>query len=152
MATITLPDGVSHDDCNQTIDELRKVIAAQRELLESTTATLNAAIQTIDSINAIMQLAPAPAPAKRNRGRPSKVTDDSLLLDGFNSMKADFVAAHKLEKPTDSAVLNWYFEQAFAQYGRRISTVKSKQFQGKLKRLKNRLGDIRNPIVKIPIK
>jgi len=79
------------------------------------------------------------------------VEDDTWLLNAFNEMKADFQAANKYRKPTDNAVLTWYFGRQFERYGKRASHAKSPEFQGKLKRFRNRLGDVRNPIRKTPI-
>ena len=88
---------------------------------------------------------------KRGRGRPRKVVDDTFLLNAFNEMKAEFQAANKFQKPTDNAVLTWYFGRQFERYGRSASYAKSPEFQSKLKRFQNRLGDVRNPIHKTPI-
>ncbi len=153
MKTITQPDAIGHETCNQTIEELLAVVASQQALLESTIASLNTANQTIATLNSLMALIPANSTAKRGRGRPTKVTTDAFLLETFNStMKPAFVAANQFAKPTDRAVLNWYFEKEYARYGMSASRVRGKVFQGKLKRMKNRLGDARHPIVKLPIK
>lgn len=153
MKTITLPDAIGHEACNQTIDDLVRLVASQRALLESTTETLNAANQTIATLNSLLTLMPTATTEKRGKGRPKKVTDDSWLLETFNnSILPEFIAANKSTKPTDTAVLNWYFTKEYARHGMSASRVRGKVFQGKLKRMKNRLGDARNPITKLPIK
>ena len=91
------------------------------------------------------------APQKRGRGRPRKVEDDTWLLTAFNEMKAEFQATNKFRRPTDNAVLTWFFGREFERNGGRASHAKSAVFQGKLKRFRNRLGDVRNPIRKSPI-
>ena len=145
MKTITLPDGIGHEACNQTIEELVQLVASQRALLESTTASLNAAVQTIATLNSLMALMPAAKTTKRGRGRPTKRTDDSWLVETFNNtMLPEFIAANKNAKSTDSAVLTWYFTKEYARYGWSASRVRGKVFQGKLKTLKNRLGDARD--------
>lgn len=153
MKTITLPDAIGHEACNKTIDDLLQLVASQRALLESATETLNAANQTIATLNSLMAMMPPAKTEKRGRGRPTKHTDDSLLVEAFNStMLPEFIAANRNAKPTDSAVLTWYFTKEYARYGWSASRVKGKVFQGKLKTLKNRIGDARNPISKLPIK
>lgn len=153
MKTITLPDGIGHEACNKTIDDLLQLVASQRGLLESMTATLNAANQTIANFNSLMALMPTAKTEKRGRGRPKKYAADSWLVETFNNtMLPEFVAANRDAKPTDSAVLTWYFTKEFARYGMSASRVRGKVFQSKLKTLKNRLGDARNPIAKLPIK
>lgn len=146
-----MPDGLGHDDCNATIQDLLRLNESQRALLKATTDSLIAANKTIETLNSLIALAPTPPPEKRGRGRPKKVTDDTWLLEAFNEMKAEYVAANKRLKPTDDAVLTWYFGEMFRRYGSRASKAKSAAFQGKLKRFKNRLGDVRNPIRKTPI-
>jgi phage terminase small subunit len=153
LETITPPVGAGHEGCNQTIQDLLKVIESQRTLLEAQTATLKAANQTIATLNSLLALTPPSKSAKRGKGRPTKHTDDSLLLEIFNStMLPEFRAANRNVKPTDSAVLTWYFTKEFSRYGWSASRVRGKVFQGKLKTLKNRISDARNPIVKLPIK
>lgn len=140
------------DACKATIAAMSEVMAAQRDLLIQSSDTLNSAIQTIGALNEAISLHTAAIPAKRGKGRPRKVTDDRWMLDAFSKMKAEFIASNKFAKPTDTAVLNWYFEKVFSGYGLRVSKVKSAAYQGKLKRFKNRLGAIRRTFVKIPIK
>ena len=153
MKTITLPDSLVHEACNKTIDDLLKLVASQRELLESTTATLEAANQTIANLNSLMALMPSSKSEKRSRGRPKKRTDDAWLVEIFNNtMLPEYIAANRHKKPTDTEVLTWYFTREYARYGWSASRVKGKVFQGKLKTMKNRLGDARNPITKLPIK
>jgi hypothetical protein len=65
-------------------------------------------------------------------------------------MEAAFIAANKLKKPTDDAVLTWYLEQEFKHQGLRESRARDAEFQSKLKRFKNRLSDVRNPGFKNP--
>lgn len=153
MQTNTMPDGIGHEACDKTIDELLQLVASQRTLLEAATASLNAANQTIATLNSLMALMPPAKSEKRGRGRPIKNTDDSWLVEVFNStMLPDFVAANKFAKPSDKAVLSWYFTKEYSRYGWSASRVRDKVFQGKLKTLQNRLGDARNPIAKLPIK
>lgn len=153
MKTITPPDDIAHEACNQTIDELVQLVASQRALLESITASFRAATQTIATLNSVIALMPAAHTTKRGRGRPTKYTDDSWLVETFNNtMLPEFIAANRYAKATDSAVLTWYFSKEFARYGMSASRVRGKVFQSKLKTLKNRLGDARNPISKLPIK
>ena len=145
MKTITLPDGIGHEACNQTIDELVQLVASQRALLEATTATLNAANQTIATLNSLMALIPPAKTEKRGRGRPTKNTEDLALVEIFNTtMLPEFIAANRHAKPTDSAVLTWYFTKEYARYGWSASRVRGKVFQSKLKTLKNRLGNARD--------
>lgn len=145
MKTITLPDGIGHEACNQTIDELVQLVASQRTLLEATTATLNAANQTIATLNSLMALIPPAKTEKRGKGRPTKSTEDLALVEIFNTtMLTEFIAANRHAKPTDSAVLTWYFTKEYARYGWSASRVRGKVFQGKLKTLKNRLGNARD--------
>lgn len=152
MKTLDLHDDAEHEELDKSIEDLRKVIVYQRELMQSMTETLESQNQTIDALISVIPLLPVLVPSKRGRGRPKKVTDDRWLVEAFSTMKSEFITANKLTKPTDTAILNWYFEQVFAKYGRSASKVHGSEFQGKLKRLKNRLGDARNPIRKIPIK
>ena len=135
-----------------TIKSLRAEIIELRQLLVKTTASLEAAVSTIATINEVIPLLPSAVPAKRKRGRPIKVTDDSWMLAWFSETEAQFLATNKLKKPTDDAVLTWAFENIFLKHGLRASKARSPDFQKKLKRFKNRLGDARNPIVKTPIK
>ena len=142
MKTIPLPDGVGHEACNKTIDELLQLVASQRALLESTTASLKTAVETIAIFNSLMALMPPAKTEKRKRGAPKKKTNDFAILEIFNSKK----------DPSDLDVLTWYFEKEFKRNGLRASRVRSKEFQGKLKTFRNRLGDVRNPIAKLPVK
>lgn len=130
------------DYCSQTMESMRVEIAELRELLKRTT----------DMLSAFTSLHPVATPPKKGRGRPQKVTSDIWLLDAFDKMKTEFMAVNKLEKPTDSAVITWYFAREFLRLDMRESKARSPAFQSKLKRLKNRLGDIRNPIRTLPIK
>ena len=152
MKTLDLHDDAEHEAFDESIEDLRKVLASQRELMQSMIETIEFQNQTIDALISVIPLLPVLVPSKRRRGRPKKVTDDGWLVEAVSTMKSEFSAAKKFTKPTDTAVLNWYFEQMFAKYGNRAAKVHSIEFQGKLKRLKNRLGDARNPIRKTPIK
>ena len=141
--------GIGHEACNKTIDDLLQLVAAQRALLESTTASLNAANQTIAALNSLIALMPATKTTKRGRGRPTKHTDDSSLVEIFNNiMLPEFIAANRNAKATDAAVLTWYFTKEYSRYGRSASRVRGKEFQGKLKTLKNRLGNARDRLYK----
>lgn len=153
MTTINLPDGIGHEACNQTIEKLLELVASQRALIESTTQRLSAANQTIATLHSLIALMPSTRTEKRVRGRPAKRTDDSWLVETFNNtMLPEFVAANRNAKATDTAVLTWYFTKEYARYGWSASRVRGKVFQAKLKTLKNRLGDARHPITKLPIK
>ena len=153
MKTITLPDSLGHKACNKTIDDLLKLVASQRALLESTTASLKTAVETIAIFNLLMALMPPAKTEKRGRGAPKKKTNDFELVEIFNSiMLPEFQAANSKKDPSDLDVLNWYFEKEFKRNGLRASRVRSKEFQGKLKTFRNRLGDVRNPIAKLPVK
>lgn len=151
MKNFALPVDTEHEAFDKSIEDLRKVIVSQRELLQSMTETIESQNQTIDALISAIPLQTVLVPSKRRRGRPIKVTDDRWLVEAVSTMKSEFIAAKKFTKPTDTAVLNWYFEQEFAKFGIRAAKIHSKEFQGKLKRLKNRLGDARNPNRKIPI-
>ena len=130
------------DACKATMSAMSEEVAALRDLLKQAMSTLNQAVTAPDKN----------APAKRQRGRPKKIADDdSLLLEAFNGIKAEFVAANTREKPTDGAVLNWYFEKVFSMRGLRVTKVKGAEFQKKLKTFKNRLSDARNPTFRNPI-
>ncbi|MBC7609378.1 MAG: hypothetical protein H7228_07345 [Polaromonas sp.] len=132
---------VELDACKATISAMSTEMAALRDLLK----------QSTDMLNAAMSLQPIATPAKGRRGRPKKVIDDGWMLEAFTEIKAEYIAANKGLKPTDDAVLTWYFGEMFLKHGSRASKAKSSKFQSKLKRLKNRLGDVRNPISKTPI-
>lgn len=132
------------DSCMQTIKDMRAEISALQDLLRRTQDTLAIALQAVQS-----QAPKAHLPAKR--GRPRKVDDDSWLLEAFSTMKAEFIAANRLKKPTDGAVLTWYFAKEFQRHGLRESRALTPEFSSKLKRLRNRLGDVRNPTRKTPI-
>lgn len=140
------------DACKATMSAMSEEMAAQRDLLRQSNETLNSAIQTIGALNEAISFQTAAIPAKRGKGRPRKVTDDRWMLDAFSKMKAEFIASNKFAKPTDAAVLTWYFEQEFSRHGLRVSKVRGAAYQGKLKHFKNRLGAIRRTLVKIPIK
>lgn len=153
VKTITPPDAIGHDACNQTIDELLRLVESQRALLEAMTESLKTANQTIGALNSLMALIPTAKTEKRGRGRPKKNADDSWMVEAFNStMLPEFIAANPYKKSTDSEVLTWYFTKEYARYRWSASRVRGKVFQGKLKTLKNRLGDARNPIATLPIK
>jgi hypothetical protein len=152
MKTLDLHDDAEHEAFDESIEDLRKVLASQRELMQSMIETIESQNQTIDALISVIPLLPVLVPSKRRRGRPKKVIDDRWLVEEVTTMKSEFIASNKFTKPTDTAVLNWYFEQVFAKYGIRAAKVYSEEFQGKLKSLKNRLGDARHPIRKIPIK
>ena len=124
------------DACKATMSAMSEEMAALRDLLQQTMNTLNQAVTALNTKE----------PAKRQRGRPKKIADDdSLLLNAFNGIKAEFVAANTQENPTDGAVLNWYFEKVFSQHGLRATKVKGTEFQKKLKTFRNRLSDARQP-------
>jgi hypothetical protein len=145
MKAITLPDGIGHDACNQTIDELVQLVASQRALLESTLASLNAANETISTLNALWALMPTAKTEKRSRGRPKKRIDSHVLLETFNNvMLPEFEAANRRINASDTAVLTWYFTKELAPYGWSANRVSGRDFQSKLKTLKNQLGDARN--------
>lgn len=145
MEKTALSDGIGHDACNKTIEELLQLVASQRELLDATTASLYAANQTIATLNSLMALVPTAKTEKRGKGRPTKNMNDSWLVETFNNvMLPEFAAANKGKRPTDSAVLTWYFTKEYARYGWSASRVRDKVFQGKLKTLKNRIGNARN--------
>lgn len=152
MKTLELHDDAEHEAFDTSIEDLRKVFVSQRELMQSMIETIESQNQTIDALISVIPLLPVLVPSKRRRGRPIKVTDDRWLVEAVSTMKSEFNAVNKFTKPTDTAVLNWYYEQVFTKYGIRAAKVHSIEFQGKLKRLKNRLGDARNPIRQIPIK
>ena len=153
MKTIPLPDGVGHEACNKTIDELLQLVASQRALLESTAASLKTAVETIAIFNSLMALMPPAKTEKRKRGAPKKKTNDFAILKIFNStLLPEFQAANSKKDPSDLDVLNWYFEKEFKRNGLRASRVRSKEFQGKLKTFRNRLGDVRNLTAKLPVK
>lgn len=152
MKATTLPDGIGHEACNQTIDELVQLVASQRALLESTIASLNDANQTMARLKSLMALMPIAKTEKRGRGRPRKTDDDAWMIAAFAEWETGFKAANKYAKATDSDVLTWAFEQMFARHNLPVSKVRSKGFQSKLKTLKNRLGDVRNPVRKLPVK
>lgn len=152
MEESILPDNTGHEACNQTIDELLQLVASQRALLESTIASLDAANQTIATLNSLRALMPTAKTEKRGRGRPRKIDDDAWMIAAFSEWEADFKAANKYAKVTDSAVITWAFEQMFAKHNLPVSKVRSKGYQSKLKTLKNRLGDVRNPVRKLPVK
>ena len=153
MEKIDLPDGKGHEACNQTIQDLLKVIESQRELLKSTMERFDTAIKTIGIISSLLALMPSAKSEKQGRGRPAKRANDSELLKTFNNtMMPEFVSANPSTKSTDSAVLTWYFTKEFSRYGMSASRVRGKVFQSKLKTLKNRIGNARNPLPKLPIK
>lgn len=140
------------DACKATISAMSEEMTALRDLLKQTMNTLNQAVTTLTTVNQAVTELNSKEPAKRQRGRPKKIADgDSLLLEGFNAMKAEFIAANTQKKPTDSAVLNWYFEKVFLRQGLRATKVKGAEFQKKLKTFKNRLSDARNPMFRNPI-
>jgi hypothetical protein len=144
-------------DTEQVQAELNACIATIKSMNGEITALhllLAEAMQTIAILKATRPLPPlidSTAP-KRKRGRPRTVNDDSWMLEWFKETKTKFIAANKFKKPTDTAVITWSFEQSFLLHSIRISKARSPEFQAKLKRFKNRLGDVRNPIVKVPIK
>ena len=153
VKTIPLSDGMGHEACNQTIDKLLRLVASQRELLESTTASLKTAVETIAILNSVMALMPPAKTEKRGRGAPKKRTNDLALLEIFNStVLPEFQAANSKKDPSDLDVLTWYFEKEFKRYGQRASRARDKEFQSKLKTFKNRLSDVRNMRPKLPIK
>lgn len=138
MDNNSLPSGLGHEACNKLVEELMLLVASQRELLQ-------AANQTIATLNSLMALTAPTKTEKRRQGRPTKNTDDSFLVEIFNNkMRPEFIAANRDENPTDTAVLNWYFTKEYARYGWSASRVRGKVFQSKLKTFKNRLGDARN--------
>lgn len=139
------------DGWGHTVQELEqsgKTLATLAGDNEKQTQLLTAALSLAEQHQVQRDKA---ATQKRGRGRPRKVIDDSWLLDEFSKMKAEFIAANGTKRPTDNAVLTWYFGEMFLRYGGRASKAKSPEFQAKLKRFRNRLGDARNPIRRIPI-
>lgn len=84
---------------------------------------------------------------KKGVGRPAKsAEDDRMLAAAFASMKTEYMAANPGAEGGDNAVLTWYFERVFQQGGVRGSRARSKEFQAKLKTIRNRLGDYRNKL------
>ena len=153
MKTIASSDGIGHEACNQTIEDLLKVVASQRSLLENYYESLNTANQTIATLNSLMTLILTSKTEKRGRGRPAKSTTNDFWLEKFNStMKPEFIAANKFAKTTDTEVLTWWFVKEFSPHGKSASWIRGKEFQGKLKSIRNMLSDARNPIPKLPIK
>ena len=135
------------DACKATMSSMSEEIAFWREeaadwrdLLKQTMNTLNQAVTALNRKE----------PAKRPRGRPKKITNESWMLEAFNGIKAEFVAA-KQENPADRAVLNWFFEKEFPQHGLRATKVKGAEFQKKLKTFRNWLSDVRNLMLRNPI-
>ena len=138
------------DDWGRTVQELEKAgktLATMAGNNERESSLLSIALSLAEETQKQREKL---ALEKRGRGRPRKVVDDTLLLNAFNEMKVEFRAANKFQKPTDNAVLTWYFGRQFERYGESASYAKSPKFQGKLKRFRNRLGDVRNPLRKIP--
>lgn len=134
-----------------TVKELEqsgKVLAKINEAGERQNSLLSMALSLAEEAKKQRDIQ---APGNRSRGRPRKVEDDTWLLTAFNEMKTEFQAANKFRRASDNAVLTWYFGREFERNGGRASHARSAVFQGKLKRFRNRLGDVRNPIRKGPI-
>lgn len=128
--------------CIQTMKAMQATILQ----LQSDNARLHEML-TIATSNAI---APTIAPPAKKRGRPNKADADNWLLAEFPRLRAEFVAANPYSNPTDRAVLTWCFGEMMARHGGRASKAKSKAFQSKIKTVLNRLGNVRNPIRKLP--
>ena len=126
------------DACKASMSAMSEEMAALRDLLK----------QTTDMLITPMSILPTTAPTKKVRGGQRK--DDGWILDAFSKMKAAFIAANHLKRPTDDAVITWYFEQEFNRLGLRERRASDAVFTRKLKRFKNRLGNVRNPIFKLP--
>jgi hypothetical protein len=89
---------------------------------------------------------------KRGRGRPRKVTPetDSKLLAFFETARDEFVLALPGKRPTVGAVLTWQFERDCVQVGVGAHRAHSAEFKKKLKTMRNRVSDARNPTKKNP--
>lgn len=127
--------------CQETMRAQAEEIKALRTMLGLMTALLD---------DAYGQLKPDPAsaaPVKRARGRPRKVIDDAWLVEAFDAMRAEFVDANPRMKPTDEEVLRWWFRREFVRAGVPLPRSFDRWRESKLKTLRNRLGDARNPIV-----
>lgn len=129
----------------RTVDELEqsgKVLAKINEAGERQNSLLSIAVALAEETRKQLEEAGA---VKRGRGRPKKITDDSWMIAAFGEWEADFKAANKYEKATDTNVINWAFEKMFARHNLPVEKVRRKSYQSKLKTFKNRLGDVRNP-------
>jgi hypothetical protein len=84
-------------------------------------------------------------PKKKKRGRPEKDASTMSDLDLFSSMNADYMAEHPGSAPSDKEVIEWCVKQTLAKYGLRASRVYEKSVQAKIKTLRNRISEARNP-------
>lgn len=132
--------------------ELEQAVANAAMLRESLDLQLRRSKLTSDILTFCLSNQRPVRPSIKVRGRQSKDIDPQLMLSAFEGMLSEYVAANPFEKPSDPKVLTWWFEKQFASMGLRTTTVRTSKFQAKLKTLRNRLSDIRNPIRKLPVK
>lgn len=92
-------------------------------------------------------------PHDKRRGRPRKLHRiDAQFLEWFEGERIAFSEANPGTRKSDAAVLTWSYKRQFLEWGLRPSRVDSKEFQGKLKSIRNQISDLRNPVRKLPEK
>lgn len=128
------------DACQQTMRAQAEQIKAMRAMLGVATTLLEEATQQLKVARAVN------APTKRGRGRPKTVGDDAWLVEAFDRMRVEFVEAKPRTKPTDQAVLAWWFKREFIRARVPLPRAFDRWCDSKLKTLRNRLSDARHPI------
>lgn len=137
------------DEVLRELEACREAMRAQAEEIKALRAMLETAMTLAHQATQKLEAGSTTALTKRGRGRPKKVTDDAWLIDAFNDMRAAFIKDKPRTKPTDQAVLAWWFKREFVTHGMSQRGFEFWSAQ-RLKVLKNRLGDVRNPVRGLP--
>jgi hypothetical protein len=127
------------DEVLRELEVCRETMRAQAEEIKALRAMLETAMTLAHQANQRLEAGSSAALTKRGRGRPKKVADEAWLVDAFNDMRAAFIKAKPRTKPTDQAVLNWWFKREFVIHGMGLRGFDFWSDR-KLKVLKNRLG------------
>ena len=134
---------------NAAFSELEAALADKTQMIHELQAMLKSQGEMLTLIISLVVKKEAP---KRQRGRPKKNIDDDWLLAKFKEMQSEFLLANPSIPPSDDKVLNWYFVREFEKHGIVQNRTQRTAFAGKLKTMKNRISDARNPRFRNPVK
>ena len=134
--------GAVMDEVLRELEACREAMRAQAEEIKALRAMLETAMNLAHQATQKLEAGSSAALTKRGRGRPKKVTNEAWLIDAFNDMRAAFIKSKPRTKPTDQAVLAWWFKREFVTHGMSQRGFEFWSDQ-KLKVLKNRLGAAR---------
>lgn len=124
------------------VQSLLAEIKEQRRLLATFSDAVTLLSSELESRASKGVQKPRPRP-----GRPPKTAEDTkVLAEAVENIRAEYTAAHPGAEVGDNVVLTWHFERMFQQRGIRGSRARTREFQAKLKTLRNRLGDYRNKL------